>query len=63
MMVAKPHKLFGKRKKKGGVMKNNQKPFAYLLIECHWHALMVEKLCKIGSLLPKFLFLKWWRRN
>jgi hypothetical protein len=35
MMVTTPHKLLGKRKKKKGVMKNNQKPFAYLLIECH----------------------------
>jgi hypothetical protein len=35
-MVTTPHKLLGKRKKKKkGVMKNNQKPFAYLLIECH----------------------------
>jgi len=60
-MVATPHKLLGKKNMVKN-LKNNQKPFAYLL-ECYSHALMVENFCKFSSLLPKFLLLKWWKRN
>jgi len=63
-MVTTPCQLLGKKEKKekghGKEIEEQPKIFAYLF-ECYWQTLIVKKLHKLNSSLPKFLLLKWWK--